>query len=125
MMGYDYCPSPVDKAYSQIGLKAKSMNIQFNYLYRDAGNHKVFGSEVFSNSVVLTVEEIELKIRANLIDGEFFDPKKWGLPRLGFSDWDDEIDHTWNEFESVEATEEEVTIGEIGVSLKTIVTLRD
>lgn len=98
-------------------------NIQFNYLYRDAGNYKVYGTEVFSNPNRLTLVEIEDKIKRSLIDGEFFDPKKWDLPRLGFSDWDDEIDHTRNELESVEECAEEVTRGKIEEFLRKIASL--
>lgn len=86
-------------------------NIKFNYLYRDGGNYKVWGSEVFSNPDSLSIENIEEKIRKSLIDGEFFDPKYWKVKRLKHEDWVPELDHTWNEFDSIEMTEEEVTIG--------------
>jgi len=42
------------------------MNIIFEYLYRDAGNNKNFGSVIFSNHKGLSVEEIGAKIRADL-----------------------------------------------------------
>jgi hypothetical protein len=45
-----------------------------------------------------------------LIDQEFFDPAAWGLPKLGFNVENPELDHGWNEFESVEPTEEEPTL---------------
>ena len=82
-------------------------NIKFSYLYRDAANYKVYGSVIFSNSEKLSVGEIESLIRAKLIDGEFFDPVEWRVPRLQLLPLDEELDHSWNEFESVEETEEE------------------
>jgi hypothetical protein len=85
------------------------MNIKFNYLYRDASNYKQFGFQIFSNPDNLSLPEIETRIRATLIDGEFFDPVKWGVPRLHFDGWDPEVDHEWNEFEGVEETEETPT----------------
>jgi hypothetical protein len=85
-------------------------NIKFNYLYRDAGNFKVWGCEVFSNPDLLELKTIEDRIRTALIDGEFFDPKKWGLKRLKHDDWIPELDHTWNEFESIEITNEAPTV---------------
>jgi hypothetical protein len=85
-------------------------NIKFNYLYRDAGNFKVWGFEFFCNPDLLELETIEDRIRTALIDGEFFDPQKWGLKRLKHDDWISELDHTWNEFESIEITREEPTV---------------
>lgn len=90
-------------------MSASKSNIKLNYLYRDAGNHKVWGSEILSNPESLSLDVVEEKIRLSLIDGEFFDPKYWKLKRLQFDDWDIEIDHTWNEFESIEATDHEPT----------------
>lgn len=79
-------------------------NIQFSYLYRDACNYKLFGQVVFRNQENLSLEEIRGKIRAQLIDGEFFDAAKWGLPLLQFEDYLPEVDHSWYEFEDVELT---------------------
>jgi hypothetical protein len=88
-------------------LTPQRMNIKFNYLYRDAANYKVFGSLIFSNPDGLNLLEIEARIREELIDGQFFDPDKWSIPRLQFEKWESEFDHEWNEFEGVEETEEE------------------
>jgi len=90
-------------------MHALKNNIQFNYKYRDAGNYKVFGYVVFSNPNEYSLEFIESKLRASLIDSEFFDPKDWELPRLKFDDWVPDLDHTWNEYESVEYTSEPPT----------------
>lgn len=85
-------------------------NIKFNYLYRDAGNYKVWGFEIFENSNLLSLDIIEPAIRTSLIDGEFFDPKFWKVRQLKHEDWVPELDHTWNEFESIEYTNQEPTI---------------
>jgi hypothetical protein len=79
-------------------------NIQFSYLYRDAGNYKLFGQVVFRNPENLSLKEIKVKIRTKLIDGEFFDAAKWGLPLLQFEDYLPEVDHSWYEFEDIEST---------------------
>src|SRR5688572_3430957 len=84
-------------------------NIKFNYLYRDAGNYKQYGAVVFVNPKNLSASEVERKIRARLIDGEFFEPSKWKLTALGFEEWNDDLEHFWNEFESVQSTSEEPT----------------
>ncbi len=82
------------------------MNIKFNYLYRDAGNYKQYGSVTFANPQGIPVDEIERNIRAALIDGEFFRPKQWEVPNLHGYEWDDELDHDWHEFERVEGRED-------------------
>lgn len=90
-------------------MSASKTNLQFNYLYRDAGNYKVFGQVIFSNPEGLSLDHIEREIRAALTDQEFFDPAAWDVPRLEFDEENPELDHGWNEFESVEHTDEEVT----------------
>ena len=82
------------------------MNICFNYLYRDAGNYKHHGSVTFNNPNNRRLEEIDQRIRAALIDGEFFDARQWQLPDLRGDEWDEELDHDWHEFEAVGETED-------------------
>ncbi|MDA3810685.1 MAG: hypothetical protein PF518_10225 [Spirochaetaceae bacterium] len=81
-------------------------NIKFNYLYRDGGNYKLYDFVIFTNPKALELAEIQNRIRKNLIDGEFFSPEKWNIPSLEFETSDPELDHQWNEFESIEFTEE-------------------
>ena len=81
--------------------------IKFNYLYRDGGNNKIQGYEIFSNPDSLELADVEEIIRQSLIDGEFFDPEHWKVKRLKHDDWVPELDHTWNEFYSIEFTEED------------------
>lgn len=78
--------------------------IQFNYLHRDSGNWKKFGSKLFVNPEQLTLEEIEQKIRANLIDQEYFYPDQVGIKKFKFHRYLD--DYSWYEFESVEEVED-------------------
>ena len=92
-------------------LRDSRPNIQFNYLYRDAGNYKLYGFEIFRNPERVQPEIICKKIKAALIDGESFEPEKWNLKRLGFEEWSDELDHGWNEFGSVEPTAQGPTSG--------------
>lgn len=76
--------------------------IQFNYLHRDSGNWKKFGFKRFSNPEKLPLQEIETKIRQNLIDGMYFYPEKVGIKKFKFHQFCD--DYSWYEFESVEVT---------------------
>lgn len=87
-------------------MDAPNCNIKFNYLYRDAGNYKIFDSFIFTNLYSKNLESIELAIRSNLIDGEYFIPEKWNIPRLSFGDYLPELDHDFHEFESIDETDE-------------------
>ena len=80
-------------------------NIKLNYLYRDGSNYKQFGYVVFSNPNKVEVKIIRAIINESLIDGEFFIADKWGMPSL-FFEMQNEDDHEWHEFESIEITNE-------------------
>ncbi|HTA83258.1 MAG TPA: hypothetical protein VK783_10005 [Bacteroidia bacterium] len=84
-------------------------NIKFNYLYRDAGNYKLFDEVIFSNPKNIPLNKIENIIKVHLMDGMYFDPQEWGIPLLEFPEYDEELDHDWHEFESIEITTEEAT----------------
>lgn len=100
------------------------MNIQFKYLYRDGANYKQFHHEIFSNERNLSLEEIDKRIQDCLIDGENFYCDKWGLKDLHYFLWDNEIDHMWHEFESIEETEKASTKGDIHDFLSHIESLK-
>jgi hypothetical protein len=57
----------------------------------------------------LNLSEIRERIRALLIDEEFFDPVKWKIKMLCFAEFFEYGDHSWNEFDSVEFTADEPT----------------
>lgn len=85
------------------------MNILFSYLYRDAANYKSYHTEVFTNNTGLSLNHIEDAIRKKLIDGSWFYVHQWGLKDLHTHPWDNELDHTWHEFESIEETTDSPT----------------
>ena len=84
-------------------------NIKFNYLYRDGGNYKKFHSVVFGSDECISIEELELLIKSKLIDSEWFYAEQWKLPDLHFDTWENELDHTFHEFKSVEYCDEAAT----------------
>lgn len=81
------------------------MNIEIDYLYRDAGNNKLRGSTVFTNAEYKQIEEIERKIRESLIDELFFVPEEVGIKPLRFDTYDPELDHGWHEYSGASLTE--------------------
>lgn len=75
-------------------------SIRFNYLYRDSGNYKKYGSKIFFNPEQLIIEEITHKLTESLIDHAFFYPEKVGIEKFRFHRHLEDI--SWYEFESVE-----------------------
>lgn len=78
------------------------MNVRFEYLYRDAGNFKNWGNVVFSSLENEAVEDLTQRLRSHLIDGSFFIAKKAAVPDLHFDKFDEDLDHGWHEFASLE-----------------------
>jgi hypothetical protein len=72
----------------------------FEYLYRDAGNNKIYGAILLSG--LITAEEIE-QIKSCLDEGLYFIPSKIGIPDLQSQmlkeyKYDDSLDHEFCEF---------------------------
>lgn len=86
-------------------------NIKFNYLYRDGGNYKNFGSIVFSNPLNIELLALEELIRSKLTSHHWFYADQWQVPNLHFGTWDNELDHTFHEFEGVEYIDEPADAG--------------
>jgi len=86
-------------------------NIKLNYLYRDAGNYKVYGEVIFLNFETKPLSELESILRSRLIDFEFFDPDTFQIPRLSHKEFpfNPKLDHSWNEFVSLELSLESAT----------------
>jgi len=82
------------------------LNIKLSYLYRDAANYKNFGYVIFKEDHSISIHQLDILIESKLIDGMWFYAGQWQLPDLHFNSWNDEIDHTFHEFESVEYTTE-------------------
>lgn len=82
-------------------------NIKFSYLYRDAGNYKIYGEVIFSNPECLSIEELQQLIISKLIDKQWFYAKDWNLPNLHFYKLDEDMDHGFHEFEGLSYTEQE------------------
>ena len=80
------------------------MNVILEYLYRDAGNNKIWGEALFSNKSNLSRHDLLKIIREKLIDGEFFIAEKAGLTPLYFEKYDAELDHGWHEFFDVKTS---------------------
>jgi hypothetical protein len=85
-------------------------NIKFNYLYRDGANYKNHGFTIFENPQNIKLDDLLQLIQSKLIDKTWFYVDQWQLPDLHFGTWDNEIDHTWHEFENVEYTTEPANV---------------
>ena len=84
-------------------------NLKFEYLYRDAGNYKQFGSIVFENPTQIQPEMASNYIKPDLIDAEYFLPEKVQIPRFVIIGYNSEFDHDWYEFVKFSLTDETPT----------------
>lgn len=100
------------------------MNIKLSYLYRDGGNYKQFHEEIFTNNSNLSTEYVEHVILSCLIDNEYFYVRDWQLKDLHAFYWDDELDHHFHEYESLEETLESATNTDITLFLERIMTFK-
>lgn len=75
----------------------KKHKIIIEYLYRDAGNYKLFEVAEIANPDNLTLEEFEKWFRSKLIDGLWFVPNDFGLIKPLFPIFNPELDHDWCE----------------------------
>lgn len=85
-------------------MKNQRQCIEISYMYRDAGNYKLFGSKAFSNTSNLDVDEVRRRLEAKLTDGLYFVPETWGIERLQFDKFDRGEDHDWHELVSIEVS---------------------
>ncbi|TRX63988.1 hypothetical protein [Carboxylicivirga sp. M1479] len=98
------------------------MNIKFGYLYRDEGNYKTFGEVVFSNPKHLPFKFIKQSIESNLIEGMWFEPDKWNVPRFIFHVHNPFgiHDYLWYEFDCLSQCDETPNSNSIDEFLKRI-----
>lgn len=87
------------------------MNVQFDYLYRDAGNNKQSGALIFSGEKVEKLEYVDEAIQRHLIDDMFFIARDVGVPPLSFHDYDVNLDHDWHEYLGLSWTDMPATVG--------------
>jgi hypothetical protein len=87
-------------------------SIKFEYLYRDEGNYKEYGEVIFSNPNEIPQHVIQRIIEENLIEGSWFDPDEWMIPRFSFHQVNlfGINDSLWYEFVEVEEVEDSLQL---------------
>ncbi len=79
----------------------KKHRIFIEYLYRDAGNYKLYEEAEIENPYNLSLDEFEKWFRKQLIDDLYFVPYNFGLIKPQFPNYNPELDHDWCEFISL------------------------
>lgn len=81
-------------------MKGAKMNIEFQYLYRDWGNFKNFGSLVFENRSRLAIDEIRRRVERTMDSDRTFVASRLKMPELFFRDipFNPQFDHGFHEF---------------------------
>lgn len=81
------------------------MNISFDYLYRDAGNNKLYNSVIYKNEHNFPLIFLRRAIEACFYLRVYFVPETLNIPRLKFRNDDPDLDHLWHEFDSISETD--------------------
>ncbi len=76
----------------------KDTKFIIEYLYRDAGNNKLNEEAFIENPDGWDLITFEKWFKSKIIDGLWFNPLDFGLPKPSFPDYDEELDHEWCEF---------------------------
>ena len=82
------------------------MNVSIEYMYGDGANYKQYSILVFPNKTDLSLELIKKQINLSLLNGEYFIPSLWGIPKLHKYEYDHEIDHEIHELLEIKNTNE-------------------
>lgn len=82
------------------------MNIRFEYLYRDAGNFKIWGRIVFLNPNGVPADVVASMADQVLIDHTYFVAAKAAVPDLHFAEHIGDLDHDWHEVHAFRHTDE-------------------
>jgi hypothetical protein len=86
-------------------------NTEFRYMYRDGANYKFGGRIVVRGTIT---DDLKRRLQSSLDDGANFIARQVGIPDVfpwetGDGEYDDEVDHSWHEFNAVERTNEAAT----------------
>lgn len=87
-----------------------SKQVEVAYLYRDAGNYKLYGRAVLHCEGQRPIGELRQLLEGVLIDGAYFLPGALGISKPIFGETIAELDHDWLEFEDIRYTEEPATV---------------
>jgi hypothetical protein len=99
------------------------MNVKFEYLYRDSGNNKNYGSVVLKNLACIGADLVRERILRIVGDQRLFSASKIGVPDLFFDEYpfDPELDYDQHEFLDVSETDspaDDLTFPDISILLQ-------
>lgn len=87
-------------------MKTDSNNLRFEYLHRDGGNYKIFGSIIIKNIDKISPSKATLLLEKKLIDAEYFYPEIAKIPLFEEHKGDSEFFTDWYEFDKFSLTDE-------------------
>jgi hypothetical protein len=90
-------------------MKPNILNLKFEYLHRDGGNYKLFGSIILENTNEISAAHASGLLNKKLIDSQYFYPKETKVPLFEDHKKDSEFFTDWYEFEQFSYTEEKGT----------------
>mgnify|MGYP006896871687 CR=1 FL=1 len=87
-------------------MKTDSCNLSFEYLHRDGGNYKIFGSIIIKNIDKISPSKATVLLEKRLIDTEYFYPKMANIPLFEEHKEDGDFFTDWYEFDKFSLTDE-------------------
>ena len=87
-------------------MKTDSINLRFEYLHRDGGNYKIFGSIIIKNIDKISPLKATALVEKILIDTEYFYPKEAKIPLFEEHTKDSKFFTDWYEFDKFSLTDE-------------------
>jgi hypothetical protein len=88
-------------------MKGESMNVEFQYRYRDFGNYKRYSSVVFGNKRGMPIDDISRILLQLVGDDETFTASRLGIPEMFFADfpYNPSLDWEMHEYCGVSSTD--------------------
>ncbi len=87
-------------------MKTDSGNLKFEYLHRDGGNYKIFGSIIIENIHKMLPSKATTLLEKMLIETKYFYPKEAKIPLFEEHNIDSKFFTDWYEFDKFSFTDE-------------------
>jgi hypothetical protein len=87
-------------------MKTDLVNLRFEYLHRDGGNYKIFGSIILKNINKISPLKATELIKKMLIETQYFYPKEAKIPLFLEHIKDSKFFTDWYEFDKFSLTDE-------------------
>ncbi|MFA8449964.1 MAG: hypothetical protein ACEPOW_04655 [Bacteroidales bacterium] len=75
--------------------------LEFHYKFEDINHYPNFGSVLFPNPEHISPKDAENLVIKKLMDGMFFLPEKWEIPKVIIDSWQNKNKVRWYQFDKI------------------------